>query len=139
MTENNISVVDRVRLAVSSSLGALVVMLLAGCVDSPPWGGWSQTPTKQEIAAVLLGPTTYIYISNYEIYHNPGRGEYTFWDGQKWMTSKEPPPEASAELLRASPGVELELADHPAKTHAAVVRRYPRDWHSPDSFVAATQ
>ena len=119
------------------SLGILLLMFLVGCADSPPWGAWSKAPTRQQITAALRRVDTYIYFSNYQIYRHPGRGEYVFWDGQAWITSKEPPLEVTAELLLGSPTVQLEFDDHPAKHHREVVQRYPRDWLSPDSFVAA--
>jgi hypothetical protein len=139
MTAKNSFSTERAARLAGTCLGILSLLLLAGCADSPPWGTWSKAPSQQQIAAVLRRPNTYIYFSNYQIYHNPARSEYVFWDGKTWVTSPQPPEELSAELLRDSPAVALELRDHPAKTHAEVVRRYPRDWRSPDSYVAAMQ
>ena len=36
---------------IGGGLGLVSLTLLAGCVNSPPWGGWSETPSAEQIAA----------------------------------------------------------------------------------------
>jgi hypothetical protein len=137
MIAKKIRLADLAGFVAGISLGILFLMLLVGCADSPPWGAWSKSPSPQQVATALRRVDTYIYFSNYQIYRHSGRGDYIFWDGQTWVTSNEPPLEVTAELLQASPAVQLDFSDHPSKHHREIVARYPRDWQSPNSFVAA--
>jgi hypothetical protein len=115
MTARNIRVADMLGLVVGISLGCALLLLLAGCSNAPIWGSWSKAPTAEQLAAVRSRAETYVYFPNYEVYHQPERDEYTFWDGQAWVTTKRPPPAVTVELLERSPQVELKLHDHPGQ------------------------
>ena len=122
--------------AAGIGLGLVVLALLAGCSNAPAWGRWSLAPTKEHIQVVLRRLDTYIYFSSYQIYHSPGRGQYTFWDGQAWVRSNEPPRSVSVEELEASPSVALNYDDAPERHHAEVVRSYSRNWHRSEAVLA---
>lgn len=115
MTARNIRVADLLGLVVGICLGCAVLLLLAGCSGAPIWGSWSKGPTAEQLAAVRSRRETYTYFPNYAVYHQSTRDEYTFWDGQAWVTTSRPPPDVTVELLERSPQVELQLHDHPGQ------------------------
>jgi hypothetical protein len=108
--------------------GFMMAVLLAGCSDTPRWGGWSNAPTKAQIETGLQQLNTYVYFPRYQIYFNSGQSRYTFWDGRVWVTAPNPPKEIPVELLEASPSVAMRFEDAPEWHHAAVSRLYPRNW-----------
>jgi hypothetical protein len=70
---------------------------------------------------------TYLYYPDYEIYYNPARRQYVFFDGRSWIASPVPPRDYARGLRRA-PHVEIYLQDSPEYYHREVVRDYPRRW-----------
>ena len=110
--------------------GALVFLLLflAGCTGSPPWGAWSHTPTPEQIAVVMGRRTeTFIYFSRYEVYQNMRNREYVYWERQRWVHSPLPPATITAATLQQSPTVKLTLDDSPERAHAKIRLNYPSD------------
>lgn len=124
---------------VGAILCLAVVGLLAGCADTPRWTNSSRHPTPAQIQAVLGRLDTYIYFSSYQIYLNPAREQYTFWDGGAWVTSRELPPEVSMEALEASPSVAMTFDDAPARHHAEIIRLYPRNWGRSEAVMVSAQ
>ncbi|HEY8993229.1 MAG TPA: hypothetical protein VIM71_00975 [Lacunisphaera sp.] len=108
--------------------GLAMAVMVAGCTDTPRWGGWSTAPTRAQIDAGLERLDTYVYFPRYQIYFNAARGRYTFWDGRVWVTGPNPPKEIPAELLEVSPSVTMHFEDAPEWHHAAVARLYPKTW-----------
>jgi hypothetical protein len=120
--------------------GALLVMvlLLSGCADSPPWGGWSMTPSAEQLAAARgRRPETFIYFSRYEVYQNERTKEYVYEGDRGWMHSVRPPTAIAESTLLASPAVKVVLEDEPGQAHAAVRRAHPADWRNPSGVMAA--
>lgn len=120
-------------------LGLFVLGLLAGCSGAPRWGAWSKRPSPAQIQAVLGRQESYVYIPAYEVYYNGAAARYVFWDGGDWVSTREPPYEVSLEELLTAPSVVMDFQDHPARHHAAVVRRYPRDWQRPAPLLASAR
>ncbi len=120
-------------------LGLLLLGLLAGCADSPRWGAWSRRPSPAQTQAALGRQDSYVYIPAYEIYYNGTGARYVFWNGADWVSSREPPYEVSLEELLTAPSVVMDFHDHPARHHAAVVLRYPRDWRRPAALLASAR
>ncbi|MES1195074.1 MAG: hypothetical protein ABUL65_04205 [Opitutus sp.] len=109
------------------TLGLAVLALLAGCASSS-WSGSFRRPTPAQEQAALGRLDRYVYFPGYQVYFNPARGQYTYRDGQAWITSRDLPPDLSLELLEDSPSVAMNFDDAPARHHAAVVQIYPRNW-----------
>jgi hypothetical protein len=117
--------------------GLVLIVLLAGCTDTPRWGGWSTAPSQAQIETGLQRLDTYVYFPRYQVYFNAARGRYTFWDGRAWVTGPQPPAGIPAELLQASPSVAMRFTDAPEWHHAEVNRLYPRNWgHAQTEYVS---
>jgi hypothetical protein len=69
----------------------------------------------------------YEYYPQYEVYYSPVRRQYTYREGNVWVTRSEAPSTWSRELPD-SPTVRVHLNDSPEGHHAETVRQYPRDW-----------
>lgn len=119
--------------------GLMMAVLLAGCSDTPRWGGWSTAPTRAQIETGLQQLNTYVYYPRYQVYFNSGRGRYTFWDGRVWVTGPNPPKGIPVELLEASPSVAMRFEDAPEWHHAEVSRLYPRNWVSAKTDLASVE
>jgi len=52
MNEKNFRVTARAR----CGLGLVLLLLLSGCVGSPSWGKWSQSPAPEDYAAGRAQP-----------------------------------------------------------------------------------
>jgi len=115
------------------------VLVGTGCTDTPRWGSWSSGPTKADIQTGLRRLDDYVYYPAFQVYFNAARGQYTFWDGQVWVTSHEPPQEIPVELLEIAASVPLRFEQGARWQHAEVVRLYPPDWTSPEGTLVSTQ
>ena len=124
---------------VGFGLGLVVLVTLAGCVDSPPWSGTSKVPSAAKLQSALGRKSSFVYFSSYEIYYNSTNRQYVYWDGSAWDTRTEPPPGVSVRALLASPSVAMDFHDAPDGHHAAVVRSYPRNWRHPEVIMASTR
>ena len=120
-------------------LGLVVLAMLAGCADSPPWSSTSKVPTNGQLQAALGRKSSFVYFTSYEIYYDRNYSQYTYWDGSVWITGTEPPQGISTDLLLASPSVVMNFHDAPEWHHAAVVRNYPRNWGRPEVIMASAQ
>lgn len=120
-------------------LGLLVLAMLAGCVDTPPWGGTSKHPTTAQTQTALGRQDNYVYFPGYEIYYNSNHGQYVYWDGSAWVTRTELPRGVSVEVLLASPSVAMNFHDAPEWHHAAMVRSYPRNWGRPEAIMVSAR
>jgi hypothetical protein len=106
----------------------LLVLLFAGCVDSPPWGAWSKAPSAEQIAAVMgRHQETFIYFSRYEVYQTARSHEYVYREGSHWVHSPLPPTLITTTALQHSPAVTLVLDEAPELRHAQVRADYPPD------------
>ena len=109
-------------------LGLVIMVMLAGCADTPTWSSLSAMPTSAQLQAARGRLSSYVYFTSYEIYFDHHGGQYTYWDGRGWVTRGEPPPGISLELLENSPSVAMDFPDAPWGHHATVVQSYPRNW-----------
>lgn len=108
--------------------GLALVVLLAGCANTPRWGGWSTRPTQAQIESGLRQLDIYVYYPRYQVYFNPARDQYTFQDQGRWVTRATPHWGTPAELLELTPSVAMRFDDAPEGHHVAVSRLYPSDW-----------
>jgi hypothetical protein len=82
MKSKSFRLVDRF----AAGLGLLVLIFLTGCADTPPWGSMSVVPTSAQLQAVRGRQSSYVYYSAYEIYYESSGREYTFREGEDWVT-----------------------------------------------------
>ena len=103
--------------------------LLTGCANSPPWGGWSKSPTPAQIEAVMGRPLeTFVYFTRYEVYQNERTKEYVYQNRDEWIHSPVPPAAIAEPKLQASPSVVLSLREGPDnKSHAKAPKEQPSD------------
>jgi hypothetical protein len=74
----------------------------------------------------------YVYYPRYGVYYNSNRHQYAYQDRGAWV-SRPAPSGVSADVLRASPSVKMDFHDSPAKHHAAMIQKYPKNWAPPGS------
>ena len=82
------------------------------------------------VPVVVVAPgvqDNYVYYPNYGTYYNRRSHQYYFLRGDVWVT--QPAPEGvTADVLLASPSVNMDFHDSPARHHADMLKRYPHDW-----------
>jgi hypothetical protein len=110
--------------------------LLPGCATSS-WKGTFRQPNQSQVHVALSRLDSYIYFPGYQVYFNPARGQYTYWDGRAWLTSPDLPSELSMELLEESPSVAMNFDDAPARHHGEVAQSYPRNWGRSERSLAS--
>ena len=91
--------------------------------------GYRESP-QVHVQGVVRGGDHYVYYPSYETYYHPGRREYVFHDGRRWVRQPAPrgvPPN----VLLASPSVQLQFQDPPEHHHPNIIRAYPRNWVPP--------
>jgi hypothetical protein len=93
--------------------------------------GISVTPpvvvARPAVAPAAVISDDYVYYPNYGVYYNSRRHQYQYLKGDAWVA--QPAPEGvSAKVLLASPSVDMDFHDSPAKHHADMLRKYPRNW-----------
>jgi hypothetical protein len=109
-------------------LGAVLLLTLTGCVayvDGPRAG-------IQVEPYVFVAQDDYVYYPGYEVYYSSSRRQYAYLEGGAWV-SRPAPRGVSVNVLLASPSVRMDFHDSPAYHHAAMVRKYPRNWAPPGS------
>ena len=109
-------------------LGAVLLVTVTGCVayvDGPRAG-------IQVEPYVFVAQDDYIYYPGYDVYYSSHRRQYAYLEGGAWV-SRPAPPGVSVNVLLASPSVRMDFHDSPAHHHAAMVRKYPRNWAPPGS------
>jgi len=109
-------------------LGAVLLVTLTGCVayvDGPRAG-------IQVEPYVFVTQDDYVYYPGYEVYYSSSRRQYAYLEGGAWV-SRPAPRGVSVNVLLASPSVRMDFHDSPAHHHAAMVRKYPRNWAPPGS------
>jgi hypothetical protein len=126
----------RFRNPVAFALGLAALALLSGCATSS-WTGTFRQPTMSQVHVALSQQDSYIYFPGYQVYFNPARRQYTYWNGRAWLTSPDLPHELSLELLQESPSVAMNFDDAPARHHGEVAQSYPRNWGRSESSLAS--
>jgi len=134
MTRRNSHGTKRLGLAV----GVLLLLAAAGCNSSPGWGGWSTHPTVAQLQISRGIQPNWVYYPAYETYYSSNYQQYIyrdtrfpdprFPDTNVWVISEEPMAPATAEMLQATPTVEMQFHDSPMAHHAEIAREFPRNW-----------
>jgi hypothetical protein len=76
---------------------------------------------------VVVAPDNYVYYPGYGVYYNTSRHQYAFLDGGAWVL-RSAPLGVSADVLLASPSVQMDFHDSPANHHADMARKYPKNY-----------
>jgi len=107
-------------------LGAVLLATLTGCV------GYVEGPRAgiQAEPYVFAVQDDYVYYPDYECYYSVSRHQYAYREGGAWVL-RPAPRGVSVDVLLASPSVRMDFHDSPARHHAAVVQKYPRNWAPP--------
>ena len=83
------------------------------------------------VAPVVVAPVVvqddYVYYPNYGVYYNSYRHQYAYLQGGAWVSAPAPGG-VSVDVLRASPSVKMDFHDSPARHHAEMVHKYPKNW-----------
>jgi len=113
-------------------LGAVLLVTVTGCVayvDGPRAGMYVAPPV---VETTVVMQDDYVYYPGYEVYYSSSRRQYAYLEGGAWV-SRPAPRGVSVNVLLASPSVRMDFHDSPAHHHAAMVRKYPRNWAPPGS------
>jgi hypothetical protein len=116
-------------------LGAVLLVTLTKCVvnaDGQSAGinvGVNVSPPV--VSPVIVAPVVvqddYVYYPNYGVYYNSYRHQYAYLQGGAWVSAPAPGG-VSVDVLRASPSVKMDFHDSPARHHAEMVHKYPKNW-----------
>jgi hypothetical protein len=79
---------------------------------------------------VVVVQDDYVYYPNYGVYYNSSRHQYAYLEGGAWVAAPAPGG-VSVDVLLASPSVRMDFHDSPAKHHAEMVHKYPKNWAPP--------
>jgi len=88
-------------------------------------------PPVVVVAPPVVVEDDYVYYPDYGVYFNTSRHQYAYMDGGVWV-SRPAPIGVSAEVLLASPSVQMDFHDSPERHHAMMVQKYPRNWKRSD-------
>jgi hypothetical protein len=83
------------------------------------------------VAPVVTVQDDYVYYPSYGVYYNTSRHQYAYLENGAWVSTAAPQG-VSAEVLLASPSVNMGWHDSPGKHHAEMMKRYPSNWKSAD-------
>jgi len=113
-------------------LGAVLLAALTKGVGSADAQGIGITVTPPVVVAPAVAvQDDYVYYPNYGVYYNSGRHQYAYLENGAWVW--QPTPQGvSAEVLLASPSVNMDWHDSPERHHAEMLKRYPKNWKPSD-------
>ena len=118
-------------------LGAVLLAALAnGAISADAQVGIRVIPPTIVVAPpVVAAPVVvvqddYVYYPNYGVYYNSHRHQYYYLQNNAWVIQPQPFG-VTAEVLLASPSVNMDFHDSPSKHHDEMLKRYPHDWHPP--------
>ena len=112
---------------------ALLVALAEGVSSANGQGaGITITPPVVAAAPPVVVQDNYVYYPSYGIYYNSGRHQYAYLQGGAWVWAPAPSG-VSVDVLLASPSVNMDFHDSPAKHHAEMVQKYPKNWKPSDT------
>lgn len=114
----------------------ICLLLFAGCAGTPSGRGGYRASREVEVQPAMVFEDDYDYYPAYEVYYSRNRGEYVYFDRNRWIRSSEPRI-VSRHVLVATPSVRMDFRDSPERHHNSVVRSYPRDWHHDDARPAS--
>ena len=106
-------------------LGALTEFV--GHADAQNAGTVAQPPV---VPPAVVSPDNYVYYPSYGVYFNSSQRQYAYLKGNAWVSSPEPFG-VTAGVLQASPSVRMDFHDAPARHHAEMVQKYPKNWTAP--------
>ena len=118
---------DRLGLALGAAVLALLTLLAGDASAQGVAVPASVTPPVVVTAPIVL-PDEYIYYPAYGIYYNGRRQQYFSLRGKSWLIGAQP---FGVEIntLRATPFVNVDFHDSPARHHEEILKRYPANWH----------
>jgi len=125
------------------TIGAALLAALAGCADTPTWGGWSTRPEFAQLQATRGIQPDWVYYPAYAVYYSSNYQQYVCLDVitpdySEWITLPEPLAPVTVEMLQTSPSVRMDFQDAPAHHHATVARNYPKNWRPADTVVVSS-
>jgi hypothetical protein len=108
-------------------LGAALFAALTGGAGNAAAQPVVVTVPPPVVAVPAVVSENYVYYPNYGVYYNSHRHQYVYLKGDVWVT--QPAPEGvTAEVLMASPSVDMDFHDSPERHHAEMLKKYPHDW-----------
>ena len=112
-------------------LGAVLLTTCVGYADGLRIG-ITVPPVVVVAPPVVVAPEVviqddYVYYPNYAIYYSSHRHQYAYLENGAWVLAPAPQG-VSVDVLLASPSVNMDFHDSPAKHHAEMVQKYPKNW-----------
>jgi hypothetical protein len=98
-------------------------------------GNLAQADDLHASVNITVAPNTfdaqdnYVYYPAYHVYYSKHHHRYAYIKGNAWVTAPTPP-DISVAALQATPSVDMDFHDSPARHHAEIMRKYPKDWTS---------
>ena len=119
-------------LKIGLAAGTALLGLLTGCVGyvNEPHGEVYAQPQSVYVETGVAAQDDYVYYPAYQVYYSSYRHQYVYQDGRSWV-SRSAPPHVAANVMFASPSVNVGFHDSPANHHAQIVKQYPKQWAPP--------
>ena len=96
-------------------------------------GNLAQADDLHASVNITVAPNTfdaqddYVYYPARHIYYSKHHHRYAYIKDNAWVTAPTPP-DISVTALQATPSVDMDFHDSPARHHADIMRKYPKDW-----------
>ena len=111
-------------------LGSALVVAFTACVGTVEGQNVVVQVAPPVVAPAVVVQDDYVYYPNYGVYYNRGRHQYAYLKNNAWVVA--PAPEGvTPDVLFASPSVHMDFHDSPARHHADILKKYPRNWAPP--------
>jgi hypothetical protein len=108
-------------------LRAAFLVTLAAYVSNANGQSAVLTVNTPMVTTPVVVQDNYVYYPSYGVYYNSTRHQYAYMDGGAWV-SRPAPSEVSAQVLLASPSVQMDFHDSPERHHAMMLKQYPKNW-----------
>jgi len=108
-------------------LGAVLLAALTECVGNADGQNVVITVPPPVVMTPAVIQDNYTYYPSYGVYFNKHGHQYYWLKGDAWVTQPEPQG-VKADVLLASPSVDMDFHDSPANHHKEMLQKYPKNW-----------
>jgi hypothetical protein len=116
--------------------GTCAVAVVVGSLLAGPVVQADDFHASVNVTVPTVAPNTfdaqddYVYYPAYHVYYSKHHHRYAYLKNNAWVAAPTPP-DVSVNVLKATPSVDMDFHDSPAKHHEEIVKKYPKDWVSP--------
>jgi len=114
---------------VSNTVLLITVAGLVNCADGQGLQITVTPPVVVVAPPVVAVQDNYVYYPSYGVYYNSSRHQYAYLDGGVWAL-RPAPMGVSVDVLMASPSVKMDFHDSPSNHHAAMAKKYPKNYRA---------